>query len=823
MMNARIYIKIFMAILFLGMMPSCTYDTIHVNGLNEYANVTLTLALNDQALNVSRGGAEGTEGNEGTNTPNPETVINSVDLFFYGKDATETTDPIHVQKGLVPNTDGTISFSMPVDKFNRLFPNDETATCQVFAIVNRPAAPSTTVKYPKDTDNVLPADAEATVANLKNMVLYTDFVSTQKSFVMHSNGMVTINRTQTNGLNGTIPVKRVAAKIGFDLVYPTGKTQLEVIEGGAVKWTATSNDVRIKFCYGSKRTKLGSTLTSYSTDDIFSSADYINYADITAFYTYPTNWENAEIAHTHLMVEVTWTKYVEESTGESDTPAQQDGDDSSESLPTITTYYEISNLNPGFNSIEQNYWYRIQQSISVLGATTEDEAVELTPCYNVLPWGAAGLSGELNRNRYLAVDETNVIMNNIVTKKIKFASSDPIDLTEVEVLWHFAGQEEAKDVTLAERWYETKTNANGNEETETKLFGTISGTDGVYTITNTNAPIDKDGNTVTYTVNNQNRAIRIKDEASAVKITINNTKKYIEISHALDNSMTNGSDFTKYMINFTVQHQDNAKFKEKIQITQHPMISVEAEQNSDYVNSTSSGNSYGDGNNKHGGYLIINGYDGSESWRGTSWYTIGGWNNSWGLNHNPNRYIIKVSSLAGVNNYTIGDPRETEEWDVPEIINKDDNNKSLDYYYRTNPTVGVKMIAPEFMVASSYGYCNGDINDLATAERRCATYQEDGYPAGRWRVPTYAEVSYIIQLSGWGSIPELYSSGQWYWTAQGAVTYQNGGISNTSNSGKRVRCVYDTWYWGTDDRLKDDPSTNNVNEKMIYTYGDKQR
>ena len=41
------------------------------------------------------------------------------------------------------------------------------------------------------------------------------------------------------------------------------------------------------------------------------------------------------------------------------------------------------------------------------------------------------------------------------------------------------------------------------------------------------------------------------------------------------------------------------------------------------------------------------------------------------------------------------------------------------------------------------------------AEKRCAAYQEDGYPAGRWRVPTKAEVKYIIQLSGWGVIPVL--------------------------------------------------------------------
>ena len=767
MMNARIYIRIFMAILFLGMMPSCTYETIHVGGLDENANVTLTLALGDQAVQVSRATVEDVE---------PENSISTVDLFFYKANDGESVAPVHIEKKITSISNGKISFSMPTDKFEELFPNNETTTCKVFAIVNRPAE--------NGTYNVLPADA--TVANLKNMVLYTDFTSDQTSFVMHSNGMVTINRTQTNGLNGTIPVKRVAAKIGFELMFPTNddetlQNKLIVKNGNVIEWTAAPSDVDVKLYFGSSSTKLGST----TNGELFN-VDYTKYTDNLSFYTYPTNWGNDESAHTHLMVKVVWTKYG----GSSNNPDDQK-----------TTFYEISNLNPGFEYIEQNHYYIIQQSISILGADSEDEAVELTPCYNVLDWGAAGLSGVLNRNRYLAVDETNVIMNNIFTKRIKFASSDPIDLTSAEVLWHYAGQEEARNLPMVT--YTNHSISKVNEET--------------YTLSSEAAVSDVPN--------------RIKGDY-VVTIKINNTQKYIEISHALDNSMTKGSDFTKYMINFTVQHHDNEMFKESINITQHPMISVEAEKNSDYVSSTSSGNSYGNGNNKHGGYLIINGYDGSDSWRSsTRWYTIGGWNNSFYINHNPNRYIISISSLANMPNgeddfkFIIGDPRETTVWGVPNDVNKDDNNESLDYYYRTSRTVAKEMISPEFMVASSYGYCASNITTLDLAEKRCATYQEDGYPAGRWRVPTYAEIKYIVQLSGWGSIPELYNGDQEYWCVNGKVPnsgntfYEN---TTTIKNGGRVRCVYDTWYWGTDDRLEDNPNTT-ANEKMIFTYGDKQR
>ena len=118
------------------------------------------------------------------------------------------------------------------------------------------------------------------------------------------------------------------------------------------------------------------------------------------------------------------------------------------------------------------------------------------------------------------------------------------------------------------------------------------------------------------------------------------------------------------------------------------------------------------------------------------------------------------------------------------------------------------MISPQFMVASSYGVCSTEAN-LDNSEKRCATYQEDGYPAGRWRVPTQAEVEYIIQLSNWNIIPVLFNNNTDYWSANGTVTF-NGTSFNYGSSNTWVRCVYDTWYWGTDQ----------LSDKTKFVYGD---
>lgn len=124
-----------------------------------------------------------------------------------------------------------------------------------------------------------------------------------------------------------------------------------------------------------------------------------------------------------------------------------------------------------------------------------------------------------------------------------------------------------------------------------------------------------------------------------------------------------------------------------------------------------------------------------------------------------------------------------------------------------------RMIAPVFKIASSWGVTN-DIS-YAQAQKRCASYQENGYPAGRWRIPTEGEIEFIVGLSNAGYIPELFdgkyfaSSQRYYHGAVGGT----GGFSGTAGSNRgsyAVRCVYDVWYWG-DEKLA------NPN---VFTWGD---
>lgn len=276
-----------------------------------------------------------------------------------------------------------------------------------------------------------------------------------------------------------------------------------------------------------------------------------------------------------------------------------------------------------------------------------------------------------------------------------------------------------------------------------------------------------------------------------------------------------------------------------------------------------------------------------------STYYLGGANgiSSNALNKNPNMYIISVSVS---DKYIIGDPRTTEvdtdfinsfyrasgeyAYDSnrygDEVTVRDNNgyntqsvyvytDKTLNWvsaprtyatgngvltnYHPASDTNTENMIAPKFRVASSYGVCSLGIR-REEAEYRCASYQEDGIPAGRWRLPTYAEVEFIASLSRLGRIPYLFGSivrdsdgnaeldengneqglndDSYYWTANGLIHINNGNVNQDGSIGtvesatsdpdneESVRCVYDEWFWG-------DATVREV-AKNTFTWGDEQ-
>ena len=778
MMNARIYIRIFMAILFLGMMPSCTYDTIHIDGVDGDTNVMLTLSLDDQVINASRA----YDGEDAASDDNfNENVIKTVDLFFYKQTNTDASNPIFTGESVFeiighdPSTESnptisasaTVSFTMPQNIFTDLFANGK---CMVYAIVNRPVSDS--------GNDVISESGAYTMAWLKeNIVLSTPdfatkeqdktntsnyFSKVQDSFVMDGSA---IFAKSSNTLTGDIPVERVATKITLEMNIESVEDDNDTddVTTDDIIWEAQT--VSVSFRRGLKNTNLGLTKTIDSTTDrfdlegiTFTNTSGTTWTTNVPFYTYPTNWGDDDNARTHIVIAIVWV-------------------DSKNSNKTKTTYYGV-NINPGETSLLRNHHYYITQSISELGNTVPSGALTLKPTCEVLPWGNAASNGSLERFKYLMVDETNIVLNNETTKTIYFNSSAPVYLKDVKVDWYNTSGATAT-------WDEQADNTYNSP-------ATISGD-------------------ITKNINNNKRLLENRGGVNyKVAITIHNAtgidndnQSYITFSHLLDNSNNDsGDDYTPYRINFTVAHieknNDNANnlYYQTIDIMQYPMLYIHADVNSDYKNDNNNNN-----DNANKGYVYVNNWQIND---GSYWYGVSGIT----ITKNPNRYVVTVSSL-NTNEYMIGDPRSKSPVNNPTNnsinLQVDDNKKALTNYYMTDESAAnATMIAPQFMFASSYGVCTKTDLSKDQARARCATYQEDGYPAGRWRIPTKAEILYVTQLSARGVIPDLFSeysdrSRVQYWSAQGIVRVnENGSVSQHNNQTTGlVRCVYDTWRWGT--------------------------
>ena len=218
-------------------------------------------------------------------------------------------------------------------------------------------------------------------------------------------------------------------------------------------------------------------------------------------------------------------------------------------------------------------------------------------------------------------------------------------------------------------------------------------------------------------------------------------------------------------------------------------------------------------------------------WR-TVWYTGG----------SKDMFKINVTVLPKSSNLIIGDPRVDEvdnlnysfrvhdERDRGLVVDRDsfavarfvggapNEARSLRHYYPTEESIRTEnMLAPSFRIASKFGgteYGGSFFGDITKefARYRCAAYQEDGFPAGRWRLPTKGEILFIAQLSAKGAFEPLFSFRSTYWSANGPIKVNTGSVSNSDASTALLRCVYDSWYWG-----------DTQYDKEVFLWGDQPR
>ena len=259
----------------------------------------------------------------------------------------------------------------------------------------------------------------------------------------------------------TIPVEltRLAAKIEISLNLGFGKTTTTI--DGVDYYLPTNNDIGL----------LQYSVHNYATnarvlpgnDDTFEytiasaaeagikfmdTDDSGNSVPKIIAYTYPTEWSDDILKETYVILNAQ-LKSVYPING---------------AYQYMDNYYKIPiRLSTDENKkLERNHWYIIEANISAKGNATPDKPVTLTDVkYKVAPWNDINIDINGDTPKYLELSEYDVVMRNVDTYDLTFASSSQIQSATIDDIYYINKNGKTISVTNNEIYATPTTGLNG--------------------------------------------------------------------------------------------------------------------------------------------------------------------------------------------------------------------------------------------------------------------------------------------------------------------------------------------------------------------------
>lgn len=710
-----------------------------------------------------------------------EKTLKRLDCFFYVKG--QTDKPCVYYQKIDLNEVGSAEIPCYVDEsvINTIFPNGNT-TCDVFVIANLP-------------EGTFASKAQGTDVSTLNKILLQlgqGYDAVGQNFLMA--GLDEATKADNNNATGTILLYRAAAKITVSVNIPAEIT-LEYENGETVSMTPVLTDdtgavtLKTAFHNGVQKTYLRDSYIDQIVDQDFfytekKSYTYVSTTEATAgapakylytceipFYSYAREWDKGADNAPYLTLDLPWKN---ETTGQ------------------YQTYYYQILINAAGREFSPNTWYDLTVNVGVLGSKVEAEPLLIeNTTYYVLDWttepdeeheggGDRYEDVEIQKYTYLVVPETRLEINNANSGVLRFDASHKLGI----------------QMNPASKPVEILKGTNTNSVAFYVNCGGTSPAVANLPITTSNFAIDESKGTLTF------------------KYTIPEKVYSPVYAYATIWLEIDGADGMS---------DAEKEFSEDITIVQYPPLYIVPEASvtqSVYVNgqrATSSSHNV----------IYVN--------EGT--YDLGGAPGT----GNVYMHTINVSSFTMNDTfevdgqsvkYIIGDPRvrvsdinlNDDEYDMAATNSwaQDGAGRRLEYYYPTGTEGEVyRVISPKFRVSSRLGgYSEGDREGVMM---RCASYQENGYPAGRWRVPTTAEIAFIVYLQSEKAIPELFVGNDYFSSTHLVQGQSKAVVTDIDDDDHSVRCVYDEWYWGSEqEAIVNQGTAETAGNHYKYTWGDKQ-
>ena len=742
-----------------------------------------------------------------------ENLIKQIDYFFfpYGEDGTVDPSTPYAYKGqLIPTDDGLAgSYTENIEPgvLNKIFPNGNTKAV-VMAIANYIGKFGPTAETPETT---IPEDAD-TWEELHALEVGPTFFKDGGAgfqlrwprrmnpdeenifFVMAADSVeVELATAGQYAIDAEVPLKRLASKVTVDFTY---EDCLEVKKNKDGDTTAIINwvpqyadeETRVYLSNAIEHTTIGGPLTRElvadswdtatqplgdGTRDIFEYAyDFMNdIAEVggkkTAhYYTYPISMKKGDDNQPYLKLVLPWYgyKYIGTESNPTYTPGSTDWT----MYKQKEVYYKI--VLPRETICDPNMIYQFSVNVNIVGS---DREVQVTgEEYTVKDWSSdQAIDNNVGLGRYISLE----------------LPKDTYDMygDRVQILYVSSGEVEISRLQIYDQ--------------------VLTG----------NSPRDRfyiDGGPTSY-VDPYNA--NTTDDAGVTLpnwVTIQGSQ--LVIDHTLHTALDRNVNIApfKFVVTLHLKGVTGTQFDRTVTITQYPPIYAETKltsnQNTVFLNGRQYSGSANTVNNNASESLGTIGENTSSTAR--------------------TRTIVSVTTLAemDINDYTsrgiaapvIGDPRTrlgdkypvnpgiaAQTWETNDL-GANGNNHIADYLYADVDKSNV--IAPKFMLASGYGSCQGTKVDWVHNAERCASYQEDGYPAGRWRLPTEAEIVFVYHLAkDLGLISNPFYDQSNYWANSGRNIHNGNFLAASEGGNYSSRCVYDLWYWGDEPALTGNAAT----------------
>lgn len=760
-----------------------------------------------------------------------ENLISWVDFYFFRGKMSDvnpaewkdtTTAQLHYRKTSGEQNEASFQMNLSASTIKQLFPDSGEGKDKmtVLAIANYPGTTITEAANP-------------TFAELEKIAVSADFVGPtdhrQDRFMMRGVKVLELlGRNADLVCKDTVRLERyaskmtVAVKVKETVELAEHEVWRPMLDGMVIYLEDGVNTVRL----GGRDSTENLTYFSYYNNWMrFMSKDRqgnltplvgqdsIGYIETYPMYMYPQCWKRGSVTapwkEPSLKLIIPWYREEYDDGNIHITPTQKQ------------CYYKVVMPDNFGNCFQSNRWYHIGLDVKILGALTAETPVTITGSSVIAYWQDRDVvvkQAEVGRARYLSVDQNRWEISNLNELDIPFLSSHPVTIDSIVVTRPYFGNMPAGTDTLG----------------------------GVV--------IDSTGGTKYLSYDEDHRKAMSRSMSGVEEDWLRVSSSAVEFRHVLNNNyLQKRFDYSPYTISFRLKHSDSDEYQYTVKIIQYPAIYISRIRNSDpdtaadgtplsyhtEVQDTSKAwstyygfvfvdgaykynestlkfdfkegeqqkRNYADQTKDDYHYLVKNEDKKEYQWRAV-FYTGG----------SIDMYNIHISVLPPEFNFVIGDPRVAEidnlgyrydaaaDSKLSTRENFSDTRamygipvRHLAYYYPTEASERTRnMLAPSYRICSKFGGTEfGDIT-LEYARYRCAAYQEDGFPAGRWRVPTQAEVSFIAQLSANGAFDVLFNVGGRYWSANGAVLVNANGVTPVSNNTALLRCVYDTWYWGED-------------------------